>query len=393
MWEEAVECRMMGGNPDQAVKLLSQVPEDRKNSPRMLCVLGTAKKDPSYFTEAWEQSKHTYSRAQRCLARYHYARKEFTPAAIAFRKALKLSHMDLNSLVNLGFICMAQKNFEEAIDCYKKVVNIDSNQSNAWANLAVLYKQEGRPKQALRACQLATRKSDRNPMMLINLINIAFECEEYTEFVRATLRVIRLGKSQLLNDSVFKRLFYISKLMVASAEEQSSKIRPAEIALSKTEMIFKNMLERHPQRKVLWDMYRSFVDLEMILLWAKREIVESFENNKNKTTNKGGNENENENKDLQKQPVFYKPVSDYDKAEVVLFRKKYKIMLKRAHIEMVVGWHDDLEKCRAVEGLFEKIGEYFGKHRERFENREQIQTELNLQNQSIKGFIEKLLHK
>ena len=389
MWEEAVECRMMGGNPDQAVKLLSQVPEARKNSPRMLCVLGTAKKDPSYFTQAWEQSKHTYSRAQRCLARYHYARKEFTPAAAAFRKALKLSHMDLNSLVNLGFICMAQKNFEEAIDCYKKVVNIDSNQSNAWANLAVLYKQEGRPKQALRACQLATRKSDRNPMMLINLINIAFECEEYTEFVRATLRVIRLGKSQLLNDSVFKRLFYISKLMVASAEEDSSKIRPAEIALAKTEMIFKNMLERHPQRKLLWDMYRSFVDLETMLLWAKREIEGSFDKNKTK----GEDENNGKNEELQTQPVFYKPVSDYDEAEVLLVRKRYRIMLKRAHIEMVVGWQDDLEKCRAVEGLFAKIGEYFGKQRERFENKQQIETELKLQNQSIKGFIQKHLHK
>ncbi len=56
LFEEAIECKAMAGNQDQALILYNKLSKERKNSPKMLCILGDVKKDISCYEKALEFS-------------------------------------------------------------------------------------------------------------------------------------------------------------------------------------------------------------------------------------------------------------------------------------------------------------------------------------------------
>ncbi len=54
--EEAMESMCYANNQDQAILLYNKLPEDKKNNPKMLCILGNIHKDIEYYKKALEIS-------------------------------------------------------------------------------------------------------------------------------------------------------------------------------------------------------------------------------------------------------------------------------------------------------------------------------------------------
>ena len=340
LWEQAVQCKVIGGNPDQAMKLLKKLTPEQQTTPQMLCVLGDIKKDPSFYTEAWEKSECRLARAQRSLAKYHFYRKEFELAIPAFEKALKLNRLDINSLSNLGYMHMAMGNVEKAIDCYSSIISIDENQSMAWANLSLLYRNQGKIREAFKTCLTASGKNERNHQMLMNLQTISFDCQEFSEFIRSTLKIIQLNKAQVLEEVVFKKLNYVMGLLFESCKNEPKHIRSTEINFQKIGKIYLIMVKKFPLKDFLWIHLNRFMDLEIKLLKLKRKQKMKMEKESKKA-------------------FFFTPLTDYQKQNAELICKKFKIMQKRIHAKMNIGWQDILEKCEEVLKLVIEHQEFF----------------------------------
>jgi tetratricopeptide (TPR) repeat protein len=376
MWEEAVQCKIIGGNPDQGMKLLSKLTKEQQTSPQMLCVLGDVKKDPSYYHQAWEKSNQRLARAQRSIAKYHFYKKEFDLAIPAFEKSLKLNSLDINSLSNLGYMHMAKGNAEKAIDCYSSIVSIDDNQSMAWANLSLLYRQQGKMKEALKTCQTAAAKNERNYQMLMNLQNISFDCQEFAEFIRATLKIIQLNKAEVLKEIIFKKMNFVMELLFETIKNDPSKIRNVEINFQKIEQIYAIMIKKFPLRDFLWIQFINFQNLNLELLkMKKKEKMQA----------------EKENRNIH----FFVPIVNYQEMYSAQIKKKFIIMQKRIHAKMPIGWQEELKKCEEVLGLVEEHEGFFkvniGSFKE--DERKKYGEELKMQISTVKGFIEKIKKK
>lgn len=198
LYEEAIECKAIGGNQDQALELLKKLTEKQANTPKMLCVLGDIKKDESFYLKAIKLSDGKYKRAQKSLGRFYFTRGNFTDALVYYKNTVALNEMDLSVWLNMGYIYMVTKDFKSAILCYQKAVFIDNCQSKAWANLCFLYKSEKRYPEAFTAIKEAVKFNERNWQMWYNYLIVARHLNKFSNFVKGCLKVIELNHAEQL---------------------------------------------------------------------------------------------------------------------------------------------------------------------------------------------------
>src|SRR5437016_14059371 len=76
-------------------------------------------------------------------------------AKLEYQKALKLYPKHLDALYNLGVVCDRLGLKGEAIDQYKRYVELKPDEADAWTQLALLYDDTGNKKQARIAYEKA----------------------------------------------------------------------------------------------------------------------------------------------------------------------------------------------------------------------------------------------
>lgn len=374
LWEKAVQCKIIGGNPDQAMKLLKKLPQEIQESPQMLCVFGDVKNDIEYYKKAWLKSNKRLARAQRALAKHYFYKKDYDQAIVAFKESLKLNRMDINSLSNLGYIYLQRDMKEEAINCYNQIISLDENQSMAWANLSTLYRKIGKMNEAFKTSLMATRKNEKNVLMLCNLMNISFDCKDYTEFVKSILKIINMEKSEILDEIIFKKLNFVIELLFTNSELDQSKLRNCEINYIRVQNIYMYMVKRFPLKSYLWDQYINYIGFEFQLLDLKRKT-------KLEADSKG------------EKVFFYTELTNYQEDYNKLVNKKYKVMQKRIHVQMEIGWQDKLEKCEHLQTMLEEHYLYFKTNIGSFTDYKKLDEEFRMQKLTIEGFIQKILNK
>jgi tetratricopeptide (TPR) repeat protein len=100
----------------------------------------------------------------------------------AYRKVLELNPVAAGALVNLGTIFYRQRKFSEAEKYYKHAIEADASYALAEFNLGNLYDEQGRIKEALehyrRALQLNTNYADAH-------FNLALLCERVGDNLKA----------------------------------------------------------------------------------------------------------------------------------------------------------------------------------------------------------------
>ena len=113
--------------------------EKTPSSPVFQALLGDIRQDPELWERAWEVSNHRYSRAMRTLARYHFKQGNFENAAECFRKALSVNSLFESAWFTLGCASMHIEDWEEAQRAFARCVALDSDNGEAWNNLSAVY--------------------------------------------------------------------------------------------------------------------------------------------------------------------------------------------------------------------------------------------------------------
>ncbi|KAF9226819.1 TPR-like protein [Gyrodon lividus] len=261
MWEEVVKCWQSMERRDQAITIVRDLLEGRKEEAdsviskgkeiisarratfdsareaKLWCLLGDLEPANAvkHYERAWTLSKETSGRAMRSLGGYHFARGEFASAIPCLLRAVAINPLLSRSWFILGCSYIRVENWEGARDAFSRCVSIDDEDAESWNNLATMYlrideaheqskdgegskggDQSGKAISftnktlAFRALKQGLKYSYENWRMWSNYMIVAMDVGELSEACRAQVRIVeergaKIG-AECVDEEVLERL-------------------------------------------------------------------------------------------------------------------------------------------------------------------------------------------
>jgi tetratricopeptide (TPR) repeat protein len=153
MWPEVALCWAATGQEDKARKvirdqLLEPITGQERTppppqAPRLWCVLGDIEEDPTHYEKAWAVSSNRYARAKRSLGRHYLAKGNYQKSSEAYGDSLRIYPLHGQSWFALGCCMLELKAWEGAVRAFRRAVNIDDTDAEAWSNLATALLRRG----------------------------------------------------------------------------------------------------------------------------------------------------------------------------------------------------------------------------------------------------------
>ena len=113
------------------------------DAPRLFCILGDLEQDSSWYERAWEVSDERYARAQRSLGKYYFAGRDYPKSADAYAMSLKIDRVNHSSWFALGSARLQLSQWDDAIQCFVRAVQLEEQDAESWSNLAVALLERG----------------------------------------------------------------------------------------------------------------------------------------------------------------------------------------------------------------------------------------------------------
>lgn len=165
MWEEVVKCWQSMERRDQAITIVRDLLQGRKEEAdsviskgkdvsaarrttldsareaKLWCLLGDLEPEhaATHYEHAWCLSKETSGRAVRSLGGYYFARGEFARAVPCLLKAVAINPLLSRPWFILGCAYIRMEDWEGARDAFSRCVGIDDEDAESWNNLATVY--------------------------------------------------------------------------------------------------------------------------------------------------------------------------------------------------------------------------------------------------------------
>lgn len=105
------------------------------SAPRLFCILGDLTHNPAHYTRAWTVSHARYARAQRSLGKHYLAAKDYEAAETAYTLSLTPNPQNQSSWFALGCARLELRHWRGAATAFKRCVQIDDSDAEAWSNL------------------------------------------------------------------------------------------------------------------------------------------------------------------------------------------------------------------------------------------------------------------
>ncbi|KAF8841574.1 tetratricopeptide repeat domain 27, partial [Paxillus ammoniavirescens] len=261
MWEEVVKCWQAMERRDQAIAIVRDLLEGRKEEAdsviskgkdisltqrvtldsareaKLWCLLGDLEPENAvkHYEHAWTLSKETSGRAMRSLGGYYFARGDFASAVPCLLRAVAINPLLSRSWFILGCSYIRLEKWEEARDVFSRCVSIDDEDAESWNNLATMYLrieeagQKSKDSQgseggdessktasfanktlAFRALKQGLKYSYENWRMWSNYMIVAMDVGELSEACRAQGRIVEERAAKVgvecVDEEVLERL-------------------------------------------------------------------------------------------------------------------------------------------------------------------------------------------
>ncbi|XP_954329.1 uncharacterized protein TA20840 [Theileria annulata] len=135
MWEDVIKCLVLTQQKQQANELINERIKIMA-TPSLYCYLGDISNDIQHYHTAWEMSNERCGRAVRSIGVKYYNSGDFEKALEFLEKSIQLNPMNENVQFIVGCCYLKLLKFENAITPFSRVVSINPDNSDAWANIS-----------------------------------------------------------------------------------------------------------------------------------------------------------------------------------------------------------------------------------------------------------------
>ena len=180
LWEEIVFCYKQIDRRDKAAEIIREQLQI-KETPYLFCLLGDATDQIECYEKAWKLSNGKSYLSQKRLGYHYFDLKQFQTAIDCFKRSLELNCNQLDTLQRLGYSALLIEDYELAASAYRRVVECDLDNFQAWNNLSKAYIKLKDKQRAFRTLQEALKNNYENWKIWENYILVCVDVGAWNE--------------------------------------------------------------------------------------------------------------------------------------------------------------------------------------------------------------------
>lgn len=183
--------------------------------------LGRALREQERFDEAIAEfnqairlnPKHSYAYNGLCTV-FLYGQNKLDDAVTACRQAIEIYPKNSEAYNNLGYALVEQQNLEEALDAFRKAMQVASNNDQkyvAYVGIAYILRLQGREEEAITEYQKAIQLDPTDSTAYINLGHVLTDQNRLNEAINAYSQAIKLDPQDATSYYNLGRVYYLQK--------------------------------------------------------------------------------------------------------------------------------------------------------------------------------------
>ncbi|CAF2114729.1 unnamed protein product [Rotaria magnacalcarata] len=176
-----------------------------KETPELFCSLGEVTDELEYFERAWILSKERNGRAQRLMGKYYFNRGNYEKACEHLLKAVEINSLQHDTWFWLGTAAFRTEKWELGVRAYSRCTNIETDNFEAWNNLAACHIKLKQKDKAHKVFLEAIKCNYDNWKVWENFLWTSADCGEIEDVMQAYHRLIDL-KTKYVDKEVLQRL-------------------------------------------------------------------------------------------------------------------------------------------------------------------------------------------
>ncbi|XP_067942772.1 tetratricopeptide repeat protein 27-like [Watersipora subatra] len=252
LYEPLILCCQRSGRLGKAEELIRARILIQESS-TLYCSLADVTGQEQYYLKAWEFSGNRSARAMRGLAYHHLRACNYEEAMKCFKKTLDINPLQLPCWFSYGCSCLAAAEYEQAATAFRRCVMLEEDNFEAWNNLAAAYVRSNQKQRAFTVLQDAIKCSFDNWKIWENYTVIGCDCGQVAEVIQGAHRILDLtGKWQ--DEQVIEHL---TKLVIQDVPDGRG--RPSSCHREALLKLFGHATSKVTSCCVLWRSYGSLI--------------------------------------------------------------------------------------------------------------------------------------
>ena len=196
-WDEVIACYNLLQMRHKAAEVIRERMKVGETA-RLWCQLGDATDDLECYHKALAMSKNNKNaRAFKSLGLHYYFCKDYVRAVDYFEQSLAVSRFQLDVWLRLGYAALELESWAVGARAYRAYTSLESDNFEAWNNLAKCYIKLGQKERAWRVLHEAVRCDYDNWKVWDNLMAIATDLAVFEDTLRAYNRILDLKQTHM----------------------------------------------------------------------------------------------------------------------------------------------------------------------------------------------------
>ncbi|KAI9347005.1 hypothetical protein BDR26DRAFT_1005120 [Obelidium mucronatum] len=196
LWDNVVSCLQMLEKSKEAEEIVRKAARIRLLIPQNYTVSSEILRKKFIIIRMPGKSQTKGIReAMRSLGASHFRTGDFVESVKCYDLALSINPLYENSWFVMGCAALRCEDWATAQRAFLKTVLINSDNGEAWTNLANVYVKQSKKRDAWRALREALRQHHDNARIWDNYLFISLDLGEFAESVRAMHRIFEIRSS------------------------------------------------------------------------------------------------------------------------------------------------------------------------------------------------------